>query len=77
MGIVFPPPLNGARGIANDQYRIQEDPNPGLVDPAILGRLLLSGLNQIPRWHKPSGKLSAAEVMEKYLAIVLNGVLVP
>jgi AcrR family transcriptional regulator len=48
-----------------------------LVDPAILGRLLLSGLNQIPRWHKPSGKLSAAEVMEKYLSIVFNGVIVP
>jgi AcrR family transcriptional regulator len=48
-----------------------------LVDPAILGRLLLSGLNQIPRWHKPSGRLSAQQVMEQYLSIVFNGILVP
>jgi TetR/AcrR family transcriptional regulator, cholesterol catabolism regulator len=47
-----------------------------LVDPAILGRLLLSGLNQIPRWHKPSGRLSAAQVMEQYLSIVFNGIVV-
>jgi len=47
-----------------------------LVDPAVVGRLLLSGLNQIPRWHKPSGRLTAAQVMEQYLAIVLNGILV-
>jgi len=47
-----------------------------LVDPAILGRLLLSGLNHIPRWHKPSGRLSASQVMEQYLAIVFNGIIV-
>ena len=29
------------------------------VDPAIAGRLLLSGLNQMSRWHRPGGKLSA------------------
>lgn len=46
-----------------------------LVDPAILGRLLLSGLTQIPRWHKPSGRLSAQQVMEQYLSIVFNGIL--
>lgn len=44
------------------------------VDPATVGRLLLSGLNQLPRWHKPGGPLTAAQVMEQYFEIVLNGI---
>ena len=43
------------------------------VDPAMAGRLLLSALNQIPRWHKPDGKLSAAEVMQQFLDMLLYG----
>ncbi len=45
------------------------------VDPAIATRLMLSGLNMLPRWHKPGGRLSAAEVVEQYLDIVLAGLL--
>lgn len=45
------------------------------VDPAIAGRLLLSGLNQMARWHRPGGKLSAAEVIDQYLDIVLLGLI--
>lgn len=47
-----------------------------LVDPAVLGRLLLSGLNHMPRWHQPKGRLSAAQVVDQYFSIVLQGVAV-
>lgn len=43
------------------------------ADPALVTRLLLSGLNQLPRWHKPGGRLSAAQVVEAYLDMVLTG----
>lgn len=43
------------------------------VDPAMTGRLLLSALNQLPRWHKPGGKLSAVEVMQQFLDILMQG----
>ncbi len=45
------------------------------VDPAIAGRLLLSGLNQMSRWHRTGGRLTAAEVLDQYLDIVLLGLL--
>lgn len=47
-----------------------------LVDPAVLGRLLLSGLNHMPRWHQPKGRLSAAQVVDQYFSIILQGVAV-
>lgn len=43
------------------------------VDPAMAGRLLLSALNHMPRWHKPDGKLSAAQVMQQFLDMLLYG----
>lgn len=43
------------------------------VDPALATRLLLSGLNYLPRWHKPGGRLTAVQVVEQYLDMVLNG----
>lgn len=43
------------------------------VNPAIAGRLLLSGLNQLSRWHRPGGALLAREVIDQYLDIVLLG----
>lgn len=45
------------------------------VDPAMAGRLLLSGLNQMSRWHRPSGPLRATEVIDQYLDIVLLGLI--
>jgi AcrR family transcriptional regulator len=45
------------------------------VDPAIAGRLLLSGLNQMSRWHRASGPLRATEVIDQYLDIVLLGLI--
>jgi TetR/AcrR family transcriptional regulator, cholesterol catabolism regulator len=43
------------------------------VDQALATRLLLSGLNQLPRWHKAGGRLSAAQVVEAYLDMLLTG----
>jgi AcrR family transcriptional regulator len=43
------------------------------VDPAIAGRLLLSAMNQLTRWHSPKGTLSPRDVIEQYLDIVLLG----
>jgi AcrR family transcriptional regulator len=45
------------------------------VEPAIAGRLLLSTLNQLHRWHSPGGRLSPRQVIEQYLEIVLQGLL--
>lgn len=45
------------------------------VNPAIAGRLLLSGLNQMARWHRPGGTLRASEVIDQYLDIVLLGLI--
>ena len=57
-----------AEAIKQKQFR--------LVDPAALGRLLLSGLNQLPRWHQPKGRLTAAQVVEQYYNMILQGVAV-
>lgn len=43
------------------------------VDPAIAGKFLLSGLNFMPRWHKPGGRLTAVQVMEQYLDFAFQG----
>ena len=56
-----------ADGIASGELRP--------VDPAIAGRLLLSGLNQMARWHRPGGDLRANEVIDQYLDIVLLGLI--
>ena len=45
------------------------------MDPAMAGRLLLSALNHMPRWHKPDGKLSAAQVMQQFLDILMHGLI--
>lgn len=46
------------------------------VDPAMAGRFLLSALNQMPRWHKAEGPLSAVEVMQQFLDMLLNGLVI-
>jgi len=53
------------RGIAGGELRP--------VDAAMAGRLLLSGLNQMARWHHPGGALRAHEVMDQYLDMVMLG----
>ena len=47
------------------------------VDPAIAGRLLLSSINSMSRWHKPGGPLSARQVIEQFLDIILLGLRKP
>lgn len=44
------------------------------VEPEMLGRLILSALNQIPRWHRPEGRLSAQDVAGRYMDMILDGV---
>lgn len=46
------------------------------VDPAMAGRFLLAALNQMPRWHRPEGKLSAVEVMHQFLDMLLHGLVI-
>ena len=56
-----------AEGVASGEFRP--------VDAAIAGRLLLSSMNQLSRWHAPQGRLTPREVIEQYLDIVLRGLL--
>lgn len=45
------------------------------VDPAMAGRMLLSSLNQMPRWRRPEGSMSAQQVMREFLDMLLQGLL--
>ena len=56
-------------GIAGGEFR--------KVDPALTGRLLLSTLNQLTRWHSPQGRLTPREVIDQYLDIILRGLRSP
>jgi len=40
---------------------------------AMIGRFLLSVLNQLTRWHNPKGALSTREVVDQYLDMALHG----
>ncbi len=55
------------RGIASGELRP--------VNAAMTTRLLLSGLNQMARWFRSGGPLSAREVMDQYLDIVMLGLI--
>jgi len=57
-----------ADGIASGEIRA--------IDPAIAGRFLLSGLNQMTHWHRPEGRLGVTEVMQQFLDMALHGLLV-
>jgi len=43
------------------------------VDVGLLTRLLLSGLNMLPRWYKSSKPLTAVQIIEVYLDLILDG----
>ncbi|MET4577096.1 TetR/AcrR family transcriptional regulator [Ottowia thiooxydans] len=43
------------------------------MDPAIAGRLLLSSINSMWRWHKIDGPLSAHQIVEQFLEILMVG----
>ncbi|MDN8615083.1 TetR/AcrR family transcriptional regulator [Variovorax ginsengisoli] len=56
-----------SEGIASGEVRA--------IDPAIAGRFLLSGLNQMTNWHRPDGRLGVTEVMRQFLDMALHGLL--
>jgi AcrR family transcriptional regulator len=43
------------------------------VDQAMAGRMLLSMLNHISRWHSVKGRLTTREVIDQYLDMAFNG----
>ena len=43
------------------------------VDAAMAGRFLLSALTHLVRWHKPEGRLTARQVMQQFVEMVLFG----
>lgn len=43
------------------------------VDPAMAGRLVLSGINWMHRWFDPEKGLSAEEIVDQYADIILGG----
>ncbi len=67
-----------------DQYErilrdaIKDAMAKGLIrqeDPALIGRLLLTGLNGVARWRSPSGPMSVVDIIRRYLGFVFDGVL--
>lgn len=45
------------------------------VDPAMTGRLVLSGINWMHRWHDPDKSLTPEDIVDQYADIILGGVL--
>jgi AcrR family transcriptional regulator len=45
------------------------------VDPTIASRMLLAVLNQLPRWHSPTGRLSTRQVVQQYIDMIFQGLL--
>lgn len=45
------------------------------VDPAMAGRLILSGINWMHRWYDPEKGLTAEEIVDQYADMILNGII--
>ncbi|MCB1424406.1 MAG: TetR/AcrR family transcriptional regulator [Zhengella sp.] len=43
------------------------------VDPAMTGRLILSGINWMHRWYNPEGPMRPAEIVSAYFDTIYNG----
>ncbi|PHP65256.1 TetR family transcriptional regulator [Zhengella mangrovi] len=43
------------------------------VDPAMAGRLILSGINWMHRWYDPAKGLTAEQIVDQYADILLGG----
>lgn len=52
-------------GIASGEFRV--------VDAAMAGRFMLSALTHLARWHKPGGRLTARQVMQQFVEMMLFG----
>lgn len=44
------------------------------VDPAMAGRLILSGINWMHRWYDPAKGLPAEEIVNQYADMILQGI---
>lgn len=59
---------------------VEEGVETGVIqaetDAALAARLLLSCLSHLPRWYRPDGPLSAREIMQRFVDMTLQGVLV-
>jgi AcrR family transcriptional regulator len=47
------------------------------IDPAMTGRLILSGINWMHRWHDPDKSLTPEQIVDQYADILLAGVKKP
>lgn len=54
-----------SEGIASGEFNA--------VDPAMAGRLILSGINWMHRWYDPEKGLTAEEIVDQYADILLGG----
>lgn len=54
-----------AEGVASGEFNA--------VDPAMAGRLILSGINWMQRWYNPAKGQSASEIVNQYADILLGG----
>ncbi|WP_205965416.1 TetR/AcrR family transcriptional regulator [Pseudooceanicola onchidii] len=43
------------------------------IDPAMTGRLILSGINWMHRWYNPKKEMTAAQIVDAYFGILLQG----
>ena len=43
-------------------------------DPSTVGRMVLSILNDMPRWFRPDGQYSATQFADRYCDVILNGI---
>lgn len=59
-----------AEGIASGELRAD-------LDPGLTGKLLLSVLNQLQRWHKAEGRLTAPQIIDQFVDMILQGIAEP
>jgi AcrR family transcriptional regulator len=44
------------------------------IDVSLASKFLLSSLNQLPRWYRPEGEKTAAEIMDCFVDMFLRGI---
>lgn len=47
------------------------------TDVSLASKFMLSSLNQLPRWYRPDGEKSAAQIMDNFLGMFFQGVEAP
>lgn len=46
----------------------------GAFDPGTISRMILSTLNDMPRWYNPDGRTSATQFADRYCDVILGGI---